>query len=109
MINDGSTSFIDYSCQTSVAPNLLPRSQQSFSCRLSTSIPWHQLCILSLCNLLLCFNHNYLNMARRGHIGVDSAMGSISTTTLFGGLVHLNVFHHKGLRIQTFRLYTSVG
>ena len=46
-------------------------------------------------------------MTRWSHICIDSSMSTISTTTLFRSLIHLNMFYNKWGNIQSFCLQIS--
>jgi hypothetical protein len=41
--------------------------------------------------LLLSLDKGELNVARRGHVGVDSAVGTVCASTLLGSLVDLEL------------------
>ncbi len=46
-------------------------------------------------------------MARAGHVGVDTTVSTVSTSSGLGGLVHLNVGNNEGVHVE--RLGGSVG
>jgi hypothetical protein len=85
-------------------PTLCPRSQQSLPGSLSRGVFRYQFCLVCLCNSLISLNDDNLDMTRRGHVGVNSTVGTISTTTLFGGLVDLDVLDNEIRLIQRFCL-----
>merc|ERR1719468_471323 len=50
---------------------------------------------------LFLLNQDHLNVAGRGHVGVDSTVGSVGTSAHLRGTVHQNVINDQVISIQT--------
>lgn len=63
-----------------------------------------------LCHFLLWLGHDllllgedHLDVARRAHVRVDAAVGTVRTPAHLGSLVHLDVLDDQGVHVQTLR------
>jgi len=56
---------------------------------------------LWLGNDLLLLGEDHLNVARGAHVGVDPPVSSVGAPAHFGSLVHLDVFNHQRIHIET--------
>jgi len=60
-------------------------------------------------NDVILFRENELDMTRRGHVGVDSAVGAVSTTPHLGSAIHLDVSDDEMIDIEAFVVGVRLG
>lgn len=65
--------------------------------------------LLGLGDLLSGLGEDQLNVGRRRLVGVDSTVGSVSSSSLLGGLVDLDVRDDKSLLVKTLGLGVGLG
>ena len=56
---------------------------------------------------LVLLSENDLDVAGRGHVGVDATVSTVGTTTLLGSLVDLDVLDDESLLLQALNLFCS--
>merc|ERR1711931_102785 len=57
----------------------------------------------------LALGEDDLDVARRGHVGVDATVGTVSAATLFGGGINLDVINDERINIETLDLGIGLG
>jgi len=60
-------------------------------------------------NDVILLRENEFDVTRRGHIGVDSAMGAVGTTPHLGSPIHLNVSDDEMIDIEAFIVGVGLG
>merc|ERR1712183_868543 len=55
---------------------------------------------------LFFLRQNHFDVTRTAHVGVDSSVGTVRTTSHVRSPVHLNVIDHKGIHVKS--LYISI-
>jgi len=60
-------------------------------------------------NDVILFRENELDMTRRGHVGVDSSVGAVSTTPHLGSAIHLDVSDDEMIDIEAFVVGVRLG
>merc|ERR1719360_269463 len=58
---------------------------------------------------LFLLNQDHLNVTGRGHVGVDSTVGSVGTSAHLRGTVHQNVINDQVISIQTLVFSIALG
>jgi len=60
-------------------------------------------------NNVILFRENELDMTRRGHVGVDSAVGAVRTAPHLGSAIHLDVGDDEMIDVEAFVVGVGLG
>jgi len=64
---------------------------------------------IGLLDLIAVLRQDQLDVGRRGHEGIDSAVGTVGSATELGGTVHLDVRNVQRVDIETLNLGIALG
>merc|ERR1712060_944412 len=57
----------------------------------------------------LALGEDDLDVARRGHVGVDATVGTVGAVTLFGGGIDLDVINNARVNVEALDLGIGLG
>merc|ERR1719461_1352251 len=65
--------------------------------------------LVGACEGLLLLNQSDLDVAGRGHVGVDPSVGPVGSPPHFGGAIHLDVLNDQVIGVETLVLGVALG